>query len=313
MEESGGSLDHICRIVVYLTDIRYREAVYREMGKWLKGRVSVLDWACHLCPCAARMDCGRLKQPPSFLTSPSSRPRERREGSAKRRVRGHPACTGGTPWTVVPNPFSQDFTRSRVRRLRTPTQFPPRSTLRPKSTRLEAERIFATDWLCPGLADDIPNPGDYITYAINDQPIFVIRGKDGMIRSFSNVCLHRMMKLLDSNGNCGRITCPYHGWTYDTEGRVIGAGHMGKRDPEFDKKGYRLPELKTEIWHGWIYVTLNKGRAAGREASGRTGAACRALRACRLRLRRPPGSRLEDELEAPHRKLHGRLSSSRRA
>jgi phenylpropionate dioxygenase-like ring-hydroxylating dioxygenase large terminal subunit len=66
------------------------------------------------------------------------------------------------------------------------------------------------------------------------------------------------MTLLEDKGNCGRITCPYHGWTYDTEGRVIGAGHMGHRDPEFDKKGYRLPELKTEIWHGWIYVTLNK-------------------------------------------------------
>lgn len=135
---------------------------------------------------------------------------------------------------------------------------PPAIYSSPEIHALEAQRIFATDWLCPGLAADIPNPGDYITYTINDQPIFVIRGKDGTIRCFSNVCLHRMMRLLEDTGNCGRITCPYHGWTYDTEGRVIGAGHMGHRDPEFDKKGYRLPELRTEIWHGWIYVTLNK-------------------------------------------------------
>jgi choline monooxygenase len=135
---------------------------------------------------------------------------------------------------------------------------PPAIYSSPEIHVLEAQRIFATDWLCPGLAADIPNPCDYITYAINDQPIFVIRGKDGAIRAFSNVCLHRMMTLLEKDGNCGRITCPYHGWTYDTEGRVIGAGHMGHRDPEFDKKGYRLPELRTEIWHGWIYVTLNK-------------------------------------------------------
>ncbi|MBL8908673.1 MAG: Rieske 2Fe-2S domain-containing protein [Rhizobiales bacterium] len=135
---------------------------------------------------------------------------------------------------------------------------PPAIYSSPEIHALEARRIFATDWLCPGLAADIPNPGDYITYTINDQPIFVIRGKDGGIRSFSNVCLHRMMTLVEGSGNCGRITCPYHGWTYDTEGRVIGAGHMGHRDPEFDKKGYRLPELRTEIWHGWIYVTLNQ-------------------------------------------------------
>lgn len=122
---------------------------------------------------------------------------------------------------------------------------------------LERERIFATDWQCPGLAADIPKPGDYITFTINDQPFFSIRQRDGSIRSFSNVCLHRMMSLVRDSGNCGRITCPYHGWTYDTDGRVIGAGHMAHRDPEFDKKGYRLPELRTEIWQGWIYVTLN--------------------------------------------------------
>ena len=122
---------------------------------------------------------------------------------------------------------------------------------------LEQQRIFSRDWVCPGLAADIPKPGDYITFSIVDQPFFAIRGKDGQVRSFANVCLHRMMMLLEGRGSCGRITCPYHGWTYDTEGKVIGAGHMGKRDPEFDKKGYRLPELRTEIWQGWIYVTLN--------------------------------------------------------
>jgi phenylpropionate dioxygenase-like ring-hydroxylating dioxygenase large terminal subunit len=66
-----------------------------------------------------------------------------------------------------------------------------------------------------------------------------------------------MMTLLQDRGNCHRITCPYHGWTYDTDGRVIGAGHMAGRDPEFGKKGYRLPEIRTELWQGWIYVTLN--------------------------------------------------------
>ena len=59
---------------------------------------------------------------------------------------------------------------------------PPAIYSSPEIHALEAERIFATDRLCPGLAADIPNPGDYITYAINDQPIFVIRGKDGAIR-----------------------------------------------------------------------------------------------------------------------------------
>ena len=127
----------------------------------------------------------------------------------------------------------------------------------PEIAGLETECIFKAERLCAGLAADIPNPGDYITWEIAGQPIFVIRGQDGGIHAYANVCLHRMMTLLRDRGNCRRITCPYHGWTYDTEGRVIGAGHMKGRDPEFDKKGYRLPEIRSEIWQGWIYVTLN--------------------------------------------------------
>jgi choline monooxygenase len=134
---------------------------------------------------------------------------------------------------------------------------PPAIYSDPEVANLELENIFKTDWLCPGLAADIPNPGDYLTYDLAGQPIFVIRGKDGVIRTYANVCLHRMMTLLQGKGCSQRITCPYHGWTYDMEGKVIGAGHMGDRDPEFDKKGYRLAEIRTELWQGWIYVTLN--------------------------------------------------------
>ncbi|MFT3986029.1 aromatic ring-hydroxylating oxygenase subunit alpha [Aestuariivirga sp.] len=123
---------------------------------------------------------------------------------------------------------------------------------------LEMERIFSKDWVCPGLAADLPKPGDYITFSIGDQPVLTLRGRDGVIRSFSNVCLHRMMPLVEGRGSCGnKMVCPYHAWTYDTEGKVIGAGHMGGRDPAFDKKQFRLPELRTEIWQGWVYVTLN--------------------------------------------------------
>ncbi|MFO1172158.1 MAG: SRPBCC family protein [Hyphomicrobiaceae bacterium] len=122
--------------------------------------------------------------------------------------------------------------------------------------RLETERIFKKDWLCAGLAAEIPNTGDYITFSLAEQPIFVIRDGEGRVRSFSNVCLHRLMQLLNDRGNSRRITCPYHAWTYDLDGRVLGAGHMG-RPPHFDKRDYCLPEIRTEIWEGWIYVTLN--------------------------------------------------------
>ncbi len=122
--------------------------------------------------------------------------------------------------------------------------------------QLELSNIFAKDWLCPGRAADIPNPGDYLTYSIADQPIFIQRGKDGEIRAFANVCRHRMMKLLDGTGSCKRIVCPYHAWTYGLDGNLIGAPHMD-RSKGFDKSKISLTPIRVAVWHGWIYVTLN--------------------------------------------------------
>ncbi len=121
---------------------------------------------------------------------------------------------------------------------------------------LEDQAIFRHDWVCPGLAAEIPNPGDYITFTIAGDPIFCIRDKSGEIKTFSNVCRHRMMQLLEGSGCTSRVICPYHAWTYDLSGQLIGAGHMDRSD-EFDKKKICLPEIRTEIWNGWIYVTLN--------------------------------------------------------
>lgn len=121
---------------------------------------------------------------------------------------------------------------------------------------LEQKNIFEKEWLCAGRTDDIPKAGDYLTYDIGDQPIIVIRNKNGSIRGMSNVCLHRMMKLLEGRGNARRITCPYHAWTYKPDGQLLAAPHMDK-SACFDVKKMKLPEVRCEIWHGWIYVTLN--------------------------------------------------------
>lgn len=121
---------------------------------------------------------------------------------------------------------------------------------------IEQEKIFAQDWVCAGLANDIPNAGDYITYTIADQPVFVTRDSKGEVRAFANVCRHRMMQLLEGRGNKKRIVCPYHAWTYDLNGKLIGAPHM-ERSNAFVKKKICLPEVKVEIWEGWIYLSLN--------------------------------------------------------
>lgn len=120
----------------------------------------------------------------------------------------------------------------------------------------EKRLVFEQEWLCVGRAADLPGPGDYLTFSIADQPIFVVRGDDDAIRSFSNICLHRMMRLVEDRGRLSRIVCPYHGWTYDLDGRLTGASHMD-RTPGFVVQRERLPEIRTELWEGWIYVTLD--------------------------------------------------------
>ncbi len=120
----------------------------------------------------------------------------------------------------------------------------------------ELERIFRREWICVGRAGAVAKPGDYLTYQVAGQPIAVIRGRDGELRAFSNVCLHRMSTLLEGAGNARAIVCPYHAWTYNLDGTLRAAPHMHKTTG-FCKAAYRLPAIRCEAWRGWLYVTLN--------------------------------------------------------
>lgn len=133
---------------------------------------------------------------------------------------------------------------------------PPGVYHSPGFLALEESEIFRKEWICLGRAESIPETGDYIATDILDEPVVVVRGKDGVIRGFSNICLHRMARLLEGKGNARKIVCPYHAWTYGLEGDLIGAPHM-EQSTCFDKKDYKLPDVRAAVWQGWIYVTLN--------------------------------------------------------
>ncbi len=133
---------------------------------------------------------------------------------------------------------------------------PPSVYHHPDFLALEADKIFKQEWICVGRTAEIPNTGDYLTYEIIDQPVFVIRQKDKSIAAFANVCAHRCAKLLNGKGCSSRISCPYHSWTYALDGQLIGAPYM-EQTPGFDKADYHLALVRSEIWEGFIYVTLN--------------------------------------------------------
>jgi phenylpropionate dioxygenase-like ring-hydroxylating dioxygenase large terminal subunit len=120
---------------------------------------------------------------------------------------------------------------------------------------LEIEKIFKTEWICIGRTAEIPARGDYLTFNPLDQSVIAIRQKDESIKVFANVCAHRCARLLEDCGNAARIVCPYHAWSYQTDGKLIAAPYMDKT-AGFDLKDYQLKEVRWEIWQGYIYITL---------------------------------------------------------
>jgi len=132
---------------------------------------------------------------------------------------------------------------------------PPQIYTSPDFLELELDEIFNREWFCVGREDEFKNSGDYRATKIGRDAIIVLRDRHGVLRAMSNICRHRMSTLLNGSGNLnGRISCPYHAWTYDLEGRLIGAAYM--RD-NFDKKAVCLPQFQVEVWQGWVYVSLD--------------------------------------------------------
>ncbi len=121
----------------------------------------------------------------------------------------------------------------------------------------EQERIFTERWVCAGRAAEIPEAGDYVLRKIAGESVIVVRGRDGALRAFYNVCRHRGTRLCDEpQGRFSEtIQCPYHAWTYTIDGQLIGAPHMNEV-PGFDKGDYPLHAVPLETWEGFAFVNL---------------------------------------------------------
>ena len=132
---------------------------------------------------------------------------------------------------------------------------PPQIYTSPEFLELELDQIFNHEWFCVGREDEFSNPGDYRVMQIGRDSVIILRDREGLLRAMSNICRHRMTSLLQGSGNLKRrITCPYHAWTYELDGQLIGVTHM--RD-NFDKSKVCLPAFKLEVWEGWVYVSLD--------------------------------------------------------
>ncbi len=121
---------------------------------------------------------------------------------------------------------------------------------------LERAQIFHKDWIFVCAEQELKDVGSYYAFKLADEPVVIVRGKDSQLHAMSNVCRHRGTILCEEGmGISTRFVCPYHGWTYDTKGVLIGIPHQGSAD--IDKAEHCLPQFRVDTWEGLVFVTLS--------------------------------------------------------
>jgi choline monooxygenase len=124
---------------------------------------------------------------------------------------------------------------------------------------LERKRVFWRTWQAAGRVEQVRRPGQYVTWDLAGAPIVVVRGNDGVLRGFFNVCRHHAAAVMtEQAGEAALLRCPYHGWTYSLEGELKGTPDFsGVRD--FDRTSMGLVRVETAVWEKWVLVRLAPG------------------------------------------------------
>jgi phenylpropionate dioxygenase-like ring-hydroxylating dioxygenase large terminal subunit len=138
-------------------------------------------------------------------------------------------------------------------------------SISPEFYELEREAIFKKTWLNVGRVEDVPRTGSYFTkeLACAGTSVIIVKGKDGEIRGFHNICRHRGNKLVwndfpreETSGTCRQFTCKYHAWRYDLDGALTFIQQEGEFF-DLDKDDYGLVAVQTEVWEGFVFVNLD--------------------------------------------------------
>jgi phenylpropionate dioxygenase-like ring-hydroxylating dioxygenase large terminal subunit len=130
----------------------------------------------------------------------------------------------------------------------------------------ERERLFAREWLLFGHESQLPRPGDALAESVAGWPLFLVRGSDGAVRGFHNVCRHRAGPLVwDGAEHCKVLRCKYHGWVYELDGRLRSAPDFGDAEG-FDPAQLALEPVRVAAWRGLLFVNLGPGAPPLEEA-----------------------------------------------
>ena len=117
---------------------------------------------------------------------------------------------------------------------------------------LEVERIITRNWILAGHESELPRTGDFKVFTVAGESAIIVRGSDGQVRAFANVCRHRgSLVCLKRHGSTRKFMCTYHGWMYDVDGNLMAARNM---DEDFDKASHGLLPVRLETLHGLMLV-----------------------------------------------------------
>jgi choline monooxygenase len=128
-------------------------------------------------------------------------------------------------------------------------------------SELERQTVFSRNWLAAGRTDQVAQPGQYLTTNLAGEPIIIVRGQDGALRAFFNVCRHHAAAVMtEPCGQASILRCPYHGWSYGLDGALKGvpefAGVCG-----FDAAKNGLMPVKVDTWENFVFVNLDPAAA----------------------------------------------------
>ncbi|HYM77580.1 MAG TPA: aromatic ring-hydroxylating dioxygenase subunit alpha [Candidatus Dormibacteraeota bacterium] len=131
----------------------------------------------------------------------------------------------------------------------------------------EKEKIFSRTWQVIGHASQVANPGDYFTAELVGEPLVCVRGVDGKLRGFYNVCRHRAGPPAEGCGSRKLFRCRYHGWTYGLDGSLISATEIDGVEG-FRAEDFALAPVQTEEWFNFVFVNLDSQARPLRESLG---------------------------------------------
>ncbi|MDQ4018399.1 MAG: aromatic ring-hydroxylating dioxygenase subunit alpha [Actinomycetota bacterium] len=142
----------------------------------------------------------------------------------------------------------------------------------PAVAAFERERIFGRAWQYAGWTGEVARPGDFATTRAGELPVVLVRGADGELRAFLNVCRHRGSLVCEGSGNAKSLRCLYHAWTYDLDGSLR-AAPRSDREPGFDRDELGLRRLALDAWGPFVFVNPDLNAPPLAEALGNLPAA----------------------------------------